>query len=129
VNRIAGRGLAAAAVSAIIFGLGAGAAEANGSYSLDLYISPPFVQGSAINDGGTLTENFDAFTPGLNQCNGTWGVGTATGDCYAQAPNGAGGATPGASDSTPTVGGAGSAYASTQWTGNTTLWAIDVALA
>ena len=48
MNRIAGRGLAAAAVSAIIFGLGAGAAQANGSYSLDLYISPPFVQGSAI---------------------------------------------------------------------------------
>jgi hypothetical protein len=122
------RGLAAAAVSAILIGGGMGAAQANGSYSLDLYISPPFVQGSAINDGGTLTENFDAFTPGVNGCNGTWGVGTATGDCKSQAVNGAGGATPGATDPTPTVGGAGSNYASTAWTGGTTLWAIDILL-
>lgn len=129
MNRIVGRGLAAAAVSAIIFGLGAGAAQATGSYSLDLYISPPFVQGSAINDSGTLTENFNAFSVGDNACNGTWGVGTATGDCKEQSVNGAGGATPGATDPTPTVGGSGSNYASTAWTGGTTLWGIDVTLA
>ncbi len=127
MNRIVGRGLAAAAVSAVIFGLGAGAAQANGSYSLDLYISPPFVQGSAINDAGTLTEDFNNFPVGDNACNGTWGVGTATGDCKEQAANGAGGATPGATDATPTVGGSGSNYASTPWTGGTTLWGIDVA--
>jgi hypothetical protein len=120
--------LAAAAVSAILIGGGVGAAQANGSYSLDLYISPPFVQGSAVNDAGTLTENFNNFPVGDNACNGTWGVGTATGDCKEQAVNGAGGATPGATDATPTVGGSGSNYASTPWTGGTTLWSIDIQL-
>jgi hypothetical protein len=122
------RALAAAAVSAILIGGGVGAAQANGSYSLDLYISPPFVQGSAVNDAGTLTENFNNFPVGDNACNGTWGVGTATGDCKEQAVNGAGGATPGATDATPTVGGSGSNYASTPWTGGTTLWSIDIQL-
>jgi hypothetical protein len=55
------RALAAAAVSAILIGGGVGAAQANGSYSLDLYISPPFVQGSAISGAGTLSENFNGF--------------------------------------------------------------------
>lgn len=122
------RGLAAVAVSAFLIGGGMGAAQANGSYSLDLYISPPFVQGSAISGAGTLSENFNGFATGVNGCNGTWAVGTATGDCYGQAVNGAGGATPGATDPTPTVGGAGSNYASTRWTGGTTRWAIDVQL-
>ncbi len=122
------RGLAAAAVSAILIGGGVGAAQAAGSYSLDLYISPPFVQGSAINDGGTLSEDFNDFTPGINECNGPWGVGTATGDCTAKLVGGAGGATPIPTDPAPTVGGDGSNFASTQWTGGGTLWAIDVAL-
>lgn len=91
--------------------------------TLDLYFSAPFVQGSEVSGGAS--QDFNAFPTGATACATSWGaVGTATGDCRVDTVQGHGGATAGATDPTPTVGGAGSKFPATEWVGTGVVRAI-----
>lgn len=79
-------------------------------FGVDIYMSAPTVQGSAIVSGLTA-ENFNTATAGA--CPASITIGTLSGDCAISAVGTYGGATADADDPTPTTGGAGSNYAST----------------
>ena len=85
-------------------------AQAIDNYGVDIYMSAPTVQGTAVSTGLTA-ENFNALTVGA--CPASIAIGAISGDCAVSAVGTYGGATADATDSTPTTGGAGSNYAST----------------
>lgn len=79
-------------------------------FGVDIYMSAPQVQGTAITTGLT-TEDFNVATVGA--CAASIAIGTLSGDCAVSAVGTYGGATAAANVATPTTGGAGSNYAST----------------
>lgn len=79
-------------------------------YGVDIYMSAPTVQGTAITNSVT-TENFNTLSTGL--CPASIAIGDVSGDCSVEAVGTYGGASADADDPTPTTGGAGSNYAST----------------
>jgi hypothetical protein len=79
-------------------------------FGVDIYMSAPFVQGTAVSTG-LVTENFNSAATG--DCPTTISIGTVSGDCAVSAVGDYGGASADANSSSPTTLGAGSNYAST----------------
>lgn len=79
-------------------------------FGVDIYMSAPTVQGSAVAVGST-TETFNEASVGA--CPASIAIGTLSGDCTVSVAGTYGGASADADDPTPTTGGAGSNYAST----------------
>ena len=87
-------------------------ASAKSADAVSIYLDAPLVQGSfAAGTSGTSTEDFNSFAPGA--CPATWGVGTIAGVCNISSNLTWGGSSVGANSTTPSVGGAGSNYATT----------------
>lgn len=80
-------------------------------YGVDIYMSAPTVQGTAITNSVTI-ETFNLHATG-DTCPATIALGNVTGDCNVEAVGTYGGASADGDDPTPTTGGAGSNYAST----------------
>lgn len=80
-------------------------------YGVDIYMSAPTVQGTAISSGVTI-ETFNQWQSG-DICPASIALGDVTGDCNVEAVGTYGGATADGDDPTPTTGGVGSNYAST----------------
>jgi hypothetical protein len=100
---------AAAAVAGLAL-IATPSAAVTEDFGVDIYMSAPTVQGTAITTGLT-TEDFNAATVGA--CAASIAIGTLSGDCAVSAVGTYGGATAAANVATPTTGGAGSNYAST----------------
>lgn len=77
---------------------------------INVYIAPPFVQGTFLSNG-IAVEDFNSYSVGA--CPTALTIGTVTGNCVVQAGGLYGGATASATDPTPTVGGTQSKYATT----------------
>ena len=77
---------------------------------INVYIAPPFVQGTYLSSGITV-EDFNSYSAGA--CPTTLTIGTVTGSCSVGAGGVYGGASAAATDSTPTVGGTQTKYATT----------------
>lgn len=87
-------------------------ASAKSANAVSIYLDAPLVQGSfAAGTSGTTTEDFNSFSAGA--CPTTWGVGTISGVCNISSVLTWGGSSVGANSTTPSVGGAGSNYATT----------------
>ena len=87
-------------------------ASAKSSDAVSIYLDAPLVQGSfAAGTSGTTTEDFNSFSAGA--CPTTWAVGTITGVCNISSVLTWGGSSVGANSTTPSIGGAGSNYATT----------------
>lgn len=80
------------------------------SFGVDIYMSSPTVQGTAVTTGLT-TESFNALT--LGACPATIAIGAISGDCLIENAGDYGGATNDPNVPTQTTGGSGSKYAST----------------
>lgn len=80
-------------------------------FGVDIYMSAPTVQGTAITNGLTV-ENFNVAQTG-NPCPSSIALGDITGDCNVEVAGTYGGATADGDDPMPTTGGSGSNYAST----------------
>jgi hypothetical protein len=88
------------------------AASAKSADAVSIYLGAPLVQGSfAAGTSGTTTEDFNSFSAGA--CPTTWAVGTITGVCNISSVLTWGGSSVGADSDTPSIGGAGSNYATT----------------
>lgn len=84
--------------------------------TIQVYLDAPFVQGSYVAQAGGAGTGWTSFnnTTGLTHCGDSQPTGvTITGNCRIDAVGAFGGATPDANNSTATVAGAGSAYATT----------------
>ena len=87
-------------------------ASAKSADAVSIYLDAPLVQGSfAAGTSGTTTEDFNNFAAGA--CPTTWGVGTISGVCNISSVLTWGGSSVGANSTTPSIGGAGSNYATT----------------
>lgn len=87
-------------------------ASAKSADAVSIYLDAPLVQGSfAAGTSGTTTEDFNSFSAGA--CPTTWAVGTITGVCNISSVLTWGGSSVGANSTTPSIGGAGSNYATT----------------
>ena len=87
-------------------------ASAKSPDAVSIYLDAPLVQGSfAAGTSGTTTEDFNSFSAGA--CPTTWAVGTITGVCNISSVLTWGGSSVGANSTTPSIGGAGSNYATT----------------
>jgi len=87
-------------------------ASAKSANSVSIYLGAPLVQGSfAAGTSGTTTEDFNSFSAGA--CPTTWAVGTISGACNISSVLTWGGSSVGANSNTPSIGGAGSNYATT----------------
>lgn len=87
-------------------------ASAKSADAVSIYLDAPLVQGSfAASTSGTTTEDFNSFSAGA--CPTTWAVGTITGVCNISSVLTWGGSSVGANSTTPSIGGAGSNYATT----------------
>ena len=87
-------------------------ASAKSADAVSIYLDAPLVQGSfAAGTSGTSTEDFNSFAPGA--CPATWGVGTIAGVCNISSNLTWGGSSVGANSTVPSIGGAGSKYATT----------------
>ena len=82
----------------------------NTSYGVDVYMSSPKVQGTAVTTGLTF-EDFDVITAGA--CPETIAIGAIVGNCNVGNAASYGGASTDADDATPTTSGVGSRYATT----------------
>jgi hypothetical protein len=80
-------------------------------FGVDIYMSAPTVQGTAITSGVTI-ETFNLWQSG-DTCPASISLGDVTGDCNIEAVGTYGGASADGDDPTPTTGGSGSNYAST----------------
>ena len=100
------------AALALVVSASVPAANAKSENAVSIYLDAPLVQGSfAAGTSGTTTEDFNSFAPGA--CPATWAVGTITGVCNISSVLTWGGSSVGANSTTPSVGGAGSNYATT----------------
>ncbi len=100
------------AALALVVSASVPAANAKSENAVSIYLDAPLVQGSfAAGTSGTTTEDFNSFTPGA--CPTTWAVGTITGVCNISSVLTWGGSSVGANSTTPSIGGAGSNYATT----------------
>jgi uncharacterized repeat protein (TIGR02543 family)/LPXTG-motif cell wall-anchored protein len=84
--------------------------------AVSVYLDAPFVQGSYVAQAAGAGTGFTNFnnTAGLGNCGASMPAGvTITGNCRIDNVSQFGGASAGTNDSTPTVGGAGSAFATT----------------
>ena len=87
-------------------------ASAKSADAVSIYLDAPLVQGSfAAGTSGTTTEDFNSFSAGA--CPTTWAVGTITGVCNISSVLTWGGSSVGANSTAPSIGGAGSNYATT----------------
>lgn len=91
------------------------ASAAPGDYGIDIYISAPTVQGTAVTTG-LSTESFNLLSTG--SCPSSIALGTIDGDCSVSSAGDYGGASANANDATPTTGGGGSNYANTSGPSN-----------
>lgn len=116
----------ATTVSIVLVPLAPASATANGG--VVLYLSPPLVQGSAIDPEGTLTEDFNGLaggpTSGDVDCPASLAIGTlsvapSSAACLYRLPGIYGGAE--ATTSSPVFGGAGSTYFGTYGNSNAEL--------
>ncbi len=80
------------------------------TYGVDIYMSAPTVQGTAITNSVTV-ESFNLASTGA--CPASIAIGAVSGDCLVEVAGTYGGASADADDATPTTGGSGSNYAST----------------
>lgn len=104
------RSIALATATAALLLVSAPASALSTSYGVDIYMSSPTIQGTAVTTGLT-TENFNSASAGA--CASVIGIGTLSGDCNISVAGTYGGATADATVATPTTGGAGSNYPST----------------
>ncbi|PTW90717.1 hypothetical protein C8A06_0413 [Microbacteriaceae bacterium MWH-Ta3] len=91
------------------------------TYGVDIYMSAPTVQGTAITNSVTV-ESFNLASTGA--CPESIAIGAVSGDCLVEVAGTYGGASADADDATPTTGGSGSNYASTS--GPSTTITIDL---
>lgn len=80
------------------------------SYGVDIYMSAPTVQGTAVTTSVT-SESFNLLRSG--PCPASISIGSVSGNCNVESAGDYGGATADATTATPTTGGSGSNYAST----------------
>jgi uncharacterized repeat protein (TIGR02543 family) len=100
------------------------AVAASSQSAVSVYLDAPFIQGSYVTQG-VLSESFDFFSTNA-ACPSTIGVGERSGGrCQVEGATDYGGATAGPTDDTPTVGGSGSNYASTNDDGLVITFATD----
>lgn len=104
------KNIAIAASTAALLLVGMPSTAVTTDYGVDIYMSAPQVQGTAITNSVTV-ESFNALSTGA--CPASIAMGNVSGDCSIEAVGTYGGATADADDPTPTTGGAGSNYAST----------------
>jgi hypothetical protein len=104
------RSIALATATAALLLVSSPASALSTSFGVDIYMSSPQVQGTAVTTGLT-TESFNALTTGA--CPATIAIGAVSGDCRVETAGDFGGASPNANNAIPTVGGSGSNYAST----------------
>jgi LPXTG-motif cell wall-anchored protein len=97
------------AISALVLA-SAPASAISTDFGIDIYMSAPTVQGTAVT-GGLTSENFNSLTTG--QCPATIQMGAVSGDCNVETAGDYGGASAAANDAAPTTGGVGSNYMST----------------
>lgn len=97
------------AISALVLA-SAPASAITSDYGVDIYMSAPTVQGTAVT-GNLTSENFNTLTTG--ECPASIQLGTVSGNCNVETAGDYGGASADADDATPTSGGAGSNYMST----------------
>ena len=100
----------ATATAALLFVAIPSNAVPTADFGVDIYMSAPFVQGTAVSTG-LVTEDFNLAATG--DCPTTIAIGTISGDCTVSVVGIYGGAEADANQSAPTTGGAGSNYAST----------------
>lgn len=86
------------------------ASAVSGDFGVDIYMSAPTVQGTAITTG-LSTESFNLISTGT--CPASIGIGSIIGNCSISSAGDYGGASANVTDATPTTGGAGSNYAFT----------------
>jgi hypothetical protein len=110
------RSIALATATAALLLVSTPASALNTDFGVDIYMSSPKVQGTAVSTGLT-TEDFDSITVGA--CPATIAVGSISGNCNVENVQGYGGASTDADDATPTTTGSGSKYASTASDGGT----------
>jgi hypothetical protein len=104
------RSIALATATAALLLVSAPSSALSTSYGVDIYMSSPTVQGTAVTTGLT-TESFNSLATGV--CPATISIGAVSGDCAVETAGDYGGATNDANVPTPTTGGSGSKYAST----------------
>jgi hypothetical protein len=109
-ERIIMRSIALATATAALLLASTPSSALSTSYGVDVYMSSPKVQGTAVTTGLTF-EDFDAFTAGA--CPATIAIGTIVGNCNVGNAASYGGASTDADDATPTTSGVGSRYATT----------------
>jgi hypothetical protein len=102
--------ITATAAAALVFASSPSTAI-TADYGVDIYMSAPTVQGTAITTSVTI-ETFNSYTAD-NSCPANIALGTITGDCNVEVFGTYGGASADGDDPTPTTGGSGSNYAST----------------
>ena len=110
------RSIALATATAALLLVSAPASALSTDFGVDIYMSSPKVQGTAVSTGLT-TEDFNAISAGT--CPSTIAIGTITGNCNVGTAQSYGGASTNANDATPTITGSGSNYASTATDGGT----------
>jgi hypothetical protein len=115
-ERISMRSIALATATAALLLVSAPASALSTDFGVDIYMSSPKVQGTAVTTGLT-TEDFNAISAGA--CPATIAIGTITGNCTVGLVASYGGASTNANDATPTTTGSGSNYASTATDGGT----------
>jgi LPXTG-motif cell wall-anchored protein len=100
------------AALALVAAVSVPTASAKSADAVSIYLGAPLVQGSfAAGTSGTTTEDFNNFSAGA--CPTTWAVGTISGVCNISSVLTWGGSSVGADSDTPSIGGAGSNYATT----------------
>jgi LPXTG-motif cell wall-anchored protein len=100
------------AALALVAAVSVPTASAKSADAVSIYLGAPLVQGSfAAGTSGTTTEDFNNFSAGA--CPTTWAVGTISGVCNISSVLTWGGSSVGADSATPSIGGAGSNYATT----------------
>jgi hypothetical protein len=115
-ERIFMRSIALATATAALLLVSAPASALSTDFGVDIYMSSPKVQGTAVSTGLT-TEDFNAISIGA--CPATIAIGAITGNCNVETAKDYGGASTNANDATPTTTGPGSNYASTATDGGT----------
>lgn len=104
------RALPIFAASAALLIVPAASMAVTETYGVDIYMSAPTVQGTAITNSVT-TESFNALPTG--ECPASIAIGGLVGDCTVEVAGTYGGASADATDASPTTGGSGSNYMST----------------
>jgi LPXTG-motif cell wall-anchored protein len=97
------------AISALVLA-SAPASAISTEFGIDIYMSAPTVQGTAVTSDLT-SEDFNSLTTG--QCPATIQLGAVSGDCNVETAGDYGGASAAANNAAPTTGGVGSNYMST----------------